>query len=67
MYIIGDLWHLTAPTKEINVWEYLESMEEELTVITPTYNVHALEANGHSYVKGCRCGACMGWPKTTSK
>lgn len=53
-HIVGDLWHLVAPTEERYVWELVESMEEQLTAIAPFDDALALEVNDRSYVKGLR-------------
>eukprot|EP00580_Thalassiosira_gravida_P007380 CAMPEP_0201629006 /NCGR_PEP_ID=MMETSP0493-20130528/3807_1 /ASSEMBLY_ACC=CAM_ASM_000838 /TAXON_ID=420259 /ORGANISM="Thalassiosira gravida, Strain GMp14c1" /LENGTH=793 /DNA_ID=CAMNT_0048099911 /DNA_START=520 /DNA_END=2902 /DNA_ORIENTATION=+ len=53
-HIVGDLWHLVAPTEERYVWELVESMEEQLMAIAPVDDALALEVNDRSYVKGLR-------------
>jgi hypothetical protein len=53
-HIVGDLWHLVAPTEERYVWELVESMEERLTAIAPPDDALALEVNDRAYVKGLR-------------
>lgn len=53
-HIVGDLWHLVAPTNERYVWELVESMEEQLVAIAPVDDALALEVNDRSYVKGLR-------------
>ena len=53
-HIVGDLWHLIAPTEERYVWELVESMEEQLVAIAPKDDALALEVNDRSYVKGLR-------------
>ena len=53
-HIVGDLWHLVAPTEERAVWELVESMEEQLVAIAPVDDALALEVNDRSYVKGLR-------------
>jgi len=53
-HIVGDLWHLVAPTEERYVWELVESMEEQLVAIAPEDPSLALEVNDRSYVKGLR-------------
>eukprot|EP00581_Thalassiosira_minuscula_P007298 CAMPEP_0183702610 /NCGR_PEP_ID=MMETSP0737-20130205/656_1 /TAXON_ID=385413 /ORGANISM="Thalassiosira miniscula, Strain CCMP1093" /LENGTH=1434 /DNA_ID=CAMNT_0025929245 /DNA_START=697 /DNA_END=5001 /DNA_ORIENTATION=- len=53
-HIVGDLWHLVAPTEERYVWELVESMEEQLVAIAPVDDALALEVNDRSYVKGLR-------------
>ena len=53
-HIVGDLWHLVAPTGERHVWELVESMEDTLVAIAPADDALALEVNDRSYVKGLR-------------
>lgn len=53
-HIVGDLWHLVAPTEERYVWELVESLEEQLVAIAPVDDALALEVNDRSYVKGLR-------------
>jgi hypothetical protein len=53
-HIVGDLWHLVAPTEERYVWELVESMEDTLVAIAPVDDALALEVNDRSYVKGLR-------------
>ncbi len=53
-HIVGDLWHLVAPTEERYVWELVESMEEQLMAIAPADDALASEVNDRSYVKGLR-------------
>jgi len=53
-HIVGDLWHLMAPTGERYVWELVESMEDTLEAIAPQDDALALEVNDRSYVKGLR-------------
>ena len=53
-HIVGDLWHLVAPTEERYVWELVESMEEQLMAIAPADDALALEVNDRSYIKGLR-------------
>ena len=53
-HIVGDLWHLVAPTEERYVWELVESMEEQLMAIAPADDTLALEVNDRSYIKGLR-------------
>mmetsp|Transcript_27241 Transcript_27241/g.54534 ORF Transcript_27241/g.54534 Transcript_27241/m.54534 type:complete len:1472 (+) Transcript_27241:180-4595(+) len=53
-HIVGDLWHLVAPTEERYVWELVDSMEDTLVAIAPVDDALALEVNDRSYVKGLR-------------
>mmetsp|Transcript_11100 Transcript_11100/g.20334 ORF Transcript_11100/g.20334 Transcript_11100/m.20334 type:complete len:1470 (-) Transcript_11100:58-4467(-) len=53
-HIVGDLWHLVAPTEERYVWELVESMEEQLVAIAPVDDALALEVSGRSYVRALR-------------
>jgi hypothetical protein len=53
-HIVGDLWHLVAPTEERYVWGLVESMEEQLMAIAPADDALALEVNDRSYIKGLR-------------
>lgn len=53
-HIVGDLWHLVAPTEERYVWELVESMEEQLCMIAPTDDALAQGVNDRSYVRGLR-------------
>ena len=59
-HIVGDLWHLVAPTEERYVWELVESMEEQLVAIAPEDPSLALEVNDRSYVKGLRLDEMAG-------
>jgi len=34
-HVVGDLWHLVAPTKERAVWELTESLEANLIAVCP--------------------------------
>lgn len=58
-HVVGDLWHLVAPTQERAVWELVESMEMELTAIAPTDDAAYREAHERSSVPGLRLDEMM--------
>jgi len=53
-FLLGDLWHLMNPADELNIYELIESMEEEMKVVAPTDEEAHISAADRSSVPGLR-------------
>ena len=57
--IVGDIYHLMQPTEERSVYDLVDSMEEEMTMIAPTDERAVASAQERSTVPGLRLDQMM--------
>jgi len=58
-FIVGDLYHLVKPSEEHNIYEVIDSMEEELTAVAPTDEKAVSAAQDRMTVPGLRVDQMM--------
>jgi len=58
-FIVGDLYHLVKPSEEHDIYEVIDSMEEELTAVAPTDEKAVSAAQDRMTVPGLRVDQMM--------